>query len=432
MSDLKGKRLLVLGGSRISSEIVRKAKELGIYTMVTDWYQVENSPAKQISDKHFMTSTSDIDAMVQLIKDEKIDGITTGYTDSVLPYYAEICEEAGIPAYGTKRQFEVLTNKSEYKKLCREFNVPVVEEYDINEADLKTDKIASLTYPVLVKPSDNSGGRGVFICNSETELIEGYHRALEYSPSKNILVERFMEGKEVTVFYTLIDGEVYLTGIGNRHIKDNQDGTIALPVAYTFPSIYIEKYRQETEPNVRKMFESLGMQNGMVFMQCLVENDECFVYDIGYRLTGTLEYKLLNDIQGYDPLEMQIRHALTGKMTNENIEKKINPVWEKYACNVSFLIKPGVIETIQGMDEIKEIPGVIDAVLARVEGEEIPEVAKGTLRQIVMRVFATASDQKTLESILDKVYATLQVTSINGEDMLLEGFNTEDLKGELL
>src|SRR5699024_7518339 len=171
--------------------------------------------------------------------------------------------------------------------------------------------------------SDLSGGRGVYICRNEQELIEGYKRALNFSPSKNILVERFIEGKEVTVFYTLDDGDVYLTGMGNRHIKNNQENVIALPVAYTFPSRYIEKYRKEVEPNVKKMFQSLGMKNGMVFMQCLIENDECLVYDIGYRLTGTLEYKLIDEIQDYNPLEMMIRFALTGNMTTVKLEEKI-------------------------------------------------------------------------------------------------------------
>src|SRR5690606_19627066 len=112
------------GGSRISCEIVKMAQDMGIYTMVTDWYEIEKSPAKQIADKSFMTSTSDIDAMVKLIKEEKIDGVFTGFTDSVLPYYAEICEKVGLPCYGNKEQFEILTNKNAYKKLCRDFGVP--------------------------------------------------------------------------------------------------------------------------------------------------------------------------------------------------------------------------------------------------------------------------------------------------------------------
>src|SRR5699024_8764544 len=105
LQKINGKRLLILGGSRISCEIVKKAKELGIYTIVTDWYPVEKSPAKQIADEYSMTSTTDIEAMERLVREKRIDGITTGFTDSVLPYYAQICERVNLPCYGTEKQF---------------------------------------------------------------------------------------------------------------------------------------------------------------------------------------------------------------------------------------------------------------------------------------------------------------------------------------
>lgn len=432
MSDLTGKRLLVLGGSRISCEIVRKAQDLGVYTMVTDWYNEEKSPAKKIADKAFMTSTADIDAMVKLIKDEKVDGILTGFTDSTLPHYAQICEAAGLPCYGTKEQVEILTNKRIYKKICREFGVPVVEEYNIKENDLDTEVVNNVKYPLLVKPADNSGGRGISICHNKEELFHGYNKALSFSESKEIIVERYINGKEVTVFYTLQDGEVYLTALGNRHIKHNQDNVIALPVAYTFPSIHLKNYQKNIEPRVKKMFQSLGMKNGMVFMQCLIEDNECIVYDIGYRLTGSLEYKLLEAVCDYNPLEMLIRFAVTSQMAESPVGERVNPEFEKYACNVSFLIRPGVIDKIYGMDDIVNLPGVIDAVLARTEGEEILEMDKGTLKQIIMRVFATASSKEELGETLNKIYSSLKVLSTDGENMLLEGFDTKDLRGALI
>lgn len=432
MSNLKGKRLLILGGSRISCEIVRKAQEMGIYTMVTDWYPIEKSPAKQIADKAFMTSTSDISAMVNLIKREEVDGVITGFTDSVLPYYAQMCEKAGLPCYGTEEQFNILTNKRKYKDLCRKFDVPVVDEYKVYPDDLTDNKLDHIKYPVLVKPADNSGARGVSICQNKTELIEAYKIALDFSDSKEVLVERYIDGKEVTVFYLLQDGKVFLSGMGNRHIKHNQKDVIALPVAYTFPSVYLKDYNKNIAPKVKDMFQSIGMKNGMVFMQCLVENDECIVYDMGYRLTGSLEYKLMSKIGGYDPLEMLIRFALTGQMAEHSLEEIVDPYWDNYACNVSFLSKPGVIKEINGVDSIMKLPGVIDAVLAHREGEEIPNSAKGTLKQIILRVFATARNQEELEKVLNDIYNSLSVNSVEGENMLLEGFDAKESRGEVI
>lgn len=431
MTDLKGKRLLVLGGSRISCEIVKKAQEMGIYVMVTDWYPIEKSPAKQIADKAFMVSTADVDAVVKLIKDERVDGVFTGFTDSTLPYYARICEKAGMPCYGTEEQFQIFINKRKFKSLCKKYGVPTVEDYVIN-GSIENFDFDNVKYPVLVKPADNSGARGITICKNKEELIQAYNKAISFSESKEVLVEQYIDGKEVTVFWIFQDGDIYLTGMGNRHVKHKQGDLIPLPVAYTFPSIHLKKYQKEIEPRVKDMLQSLGVKNGMMFMQCLVDNDECIVYDIGYRLTGSLEYKLLEAVCGYNPLEMMIRFALTGKMADYSLKEKVTPYWDKYACNVTFLANPGIIGEIKGVDEIKKIPGVIDAVLAHVEGEEIPESARGTLKQIILRAFGIASSIEELKKLMNKIYSSLEVRSISGENMLLEGLDTTEIGGMLV
>lgn len=431
MSSLNKKRLLVLGGSRISCEIVKKAKEMDIYVIVTDWYPMEKSPAKQIADKSFMISTSDVDAVVRLIKEENIDGVITGFTDSVLIYYAQICEKAGLPCYGTEEQFELFTNKRKYKSLCKQYGIPTVEEY-IFDNIFHEKNFEEIKYPVIVKPVDNSGARGITICSDKEELITAYLKAIEFSQCKEVLIERYIEGKEVTVFWLFVDGDIYLTAMGNRHIKHNQEGVIALPVAYSFSSLYLEKYQNEVEPRVKNMLRSIGIKNGMMFMQCLVEDGCCIVYDIGFRLSGSLEYKLLKEVCGYDPLEMMIRHAITGQMANFPLKEKVNPYWNRYACNVSFLIMPGVINKIFGIKEILEIPNVFDAVLSYTEKEKIPETAKGTLAQIILRVLATAGSQEELEDVFNMIYYNLKVISSEGEDMLLDGFDTADLRGTLI
>src|SRR5699024_3182370 len=234
-----------------------------------------------------------------------------------------------------------------------------------------------------------------------------------------IIIERFIQGEEATVFYLLNNGKIHLTGIGNRHIKDTQGNVIALPVAYTFPSKKISYYKKYIDQLVKEMFHSLGMKNGMVFMQCMIENEQWYIYDIGYRLTGTLEYKLLNELQNYNPLEMMIHFALTGRMTNDRIENKVNPLWNKYACNISLLSKPGKIGTINGIEKVKEIPGVIDVVLAHVEGELLPEKSKGTLSQITVRVFATAENKDILGRIFNKVNTAIEIISDTGENLRL-------------
>lgn len=423
---LKEKKLLVMGGSVLSCEIVKKAQAMGIYVVVTDWYSENKSPAKKIADKSFMISTANVSQVCNLIEEENIDGVITGFTDSTLQYYQQVCEKLKLPCYITEDQINITTNKRKFKNMCNQFSIPIVEEYYIKDI-YSGDYLHNIVYPVIVKPVDNSGARGIAICRNKKELIIGYENALKFSESKSVIIERYMECKEATIFYLFNNGEVYLTGIGDRHIKHNQDGVIPLPVAYTFPSLYIEGYLNEINQKVKKMFNSLGMKNGMVFIQSFVEDGKFIFYEMGYRLTGSLEYKIMERIIGVNHLQAMIEFSLTGKTKVTRDYKNITPKYKKFGANISFLVKPGAIGRIEGIDILKKLPGVIDAFPSYVEGDIIPESAKGTLQQIVLRVFCISDTIKELKNTMDLVHANVKVTSSQGENMLLKKFDTEEL-----
>lgn len=429
--ELKGKRLLILGGSRISCEIVEHAKALGIVTAVTDYYPLEKSPAKQMADEAYYEDTSNVDRMAEFIKEKKFDGVLTGFTDSVLPYYAEMCEKAGLPAYGTKVQFETFIDKQKYKKLMREFDVPTMPEYriDLNDFDSTTDDII---YPVIVKPSESSGARGITVCHSKAELKTAVDLASNTSEDKEVIVERYIDEAEATVFWLFVEGQYYLMMIGNRHVKHNQEGVIPLPAGYTYPSIVQPRFLAETAPKMEKMFRSIGIKNGMMFMQCKVVDGECWVYDIGYRLTGSLEYINLKEMCGYDPMDMLIHFALTGNMGEPEIAKKADPYfWGKYTYNVSLLCRPGKIAKIIGLDEIEKLPGVIKVVVAHPEGDEITQKMKGLLSQITVRILGWADDIESMKNEMLEIQRLAHIISDTGEEMILPGMEESDYVGTI-
>lgn len=434
MSDLTGKRLLILGGTQIQCEVIRMAKKMGVTTVVTDYNKPENSPGKLICDEHYMVSCTDVEAVVELIKEKNIDGVLVGFNDMLLPYYADICEKAGLPCYGTREQFEIYTNKDKYKALCREYNVPTVKEYqiDLNNID---ESIASIEYPVLVKPSDSSGSRGITRCDNVEELKEAVSVARKFSKTDVVLVEQYLKGREVTVFWIFQDGNYYLSAIANRHVKHNQEGVIPLPVGYTFPASITGEYQKNIENNAKEMFRSTSIKNGMMFMQCKIEEDTCVVYDIGFRLTGSLEYKIIKKVCGYDPLEMMIHFAITGRMSDNSIEDKATPNFDKlgkYAFNVSILSKPGKIAEITGCEEVLALPQVEDVVLAHKPGEEITENMKGLLTQITIRVLGTTDTLEELSSTMFKIYDMLKIISDNGENLVLPGLEICDVEGTII
>lgn len=420
--DLYGKRLLILGGMRFSCEIVKTARAMGIYTLVADYNKVEDSPAKQIADEAVDLSVIDVEAVVSYIKSHNIDGVFVGFNDMLLPYYAEICEKAGLPCYGSKKQFDILIAKDQYKALCRQFGVPTIQEYDINDEDIK--------YPVLVKPVDNSGSRGITICHNRQELDGAVEIGKKASKTGKVLIERYMDGREVTVFWTFQDGKYYLSALGNRHVKHNQGkDVIPLPVGYTFPSVFLPKYQTEVEENCKKMFSHVGIKDGMMFMQCKVEDGTCYVYDLGFRPTGSLEYKILKRVCGYDPLEMMIIHSLTGKMGIEDIAEKVNPRFEAPAFNVSCLCAPGTIKEIKGVETVKAFPEVEDVITGYVPGDTITEQMRGLLAQISVRVLGSVSEVDELLPTMQKIENTIHLIGLKGEELLLPGIEHNDIEG---
>jgi hypothetical protein len=170
----------------------------------------------------------------------------------------------------------------------------------------------------------------------------------------------------------------------------------------------------------------------MMFMQCKVVNGTCFVYDIGYRLTGSLEYINLNALCGYNPLDMMIYFALTGKMGQPGISKRIDPyLGGKYAYNVSLLCKPGRIKEIKGLESIKKLPGVLDVVVAHPVGDVITEAMKGRLAQITVRILGKADTIAQMKDEMLEVQNLASVVSDTGEEMILSGLEESDYVGTI-
>ena len=429
--DLKGKRLLILGGSRISCEIIRHARAMGITTGVVDWYPLEKSPAKQMADEAYYVSTTDIDAMAALVREKRFDGVFTGFTDSVLPYYAEICQRVGMPAYGTREQFELFIDKEKYKALMRKFDVPTIPEYSI-DPDRFDETTKDIVWPVIVKPADSSGSRGITVCENREELKKAIDFAVETSKAKEILVEQYIDNAEATIFWLFVDGQYYMMLLGNRHVKHNQEGELPLPAGYTYPAAVQPRFLAEVAPKMETMFRSVGIRDGMMFMQCKIVDGTCLVYDIGYRLTGSLEYINLKGMCGFDPLDMMITHALTGSMGVPDIADRVDPyLGGKYSYNVSLLCKPGKIAKITGLDEIRALPGVFDVVVAHPVGDTITEAMKGRLAQITVRILGRADDIPSMKAEMLEIQRLGHVISETGEEMILPGMEESDFVGTI-
>lgn len=427
MLKLNGKRLLISGGPALACDIVNKARELGVYTIVTDWY--EDSPAKKIADESYMVSTADIDEMVKLAKDKKVDGVFTSFIDSNLQNVRKICERLNFPFYATEEQLEITMDKYKFKQLCREHGVPVVKEFYINE-EFNNEDLKNIEFPVILKPVDNSGSRGIVICKDEEELKKGYYKSLSFSKKKLLLIEKYMDFSKpgVNIEYVICDGEVILSAVGDLYVyKDGNPSLAPLTAAVFYPSKRLDEYIKNLDEKVRNMFKSIGLKNGVLYIQSFYDEDGFHFYEMGYRLGGGQSYNIISKINEVNHLEMLINHSLTGVMCDKNTKNKINPKFSKVGLGLFLLINPGKINKIINLEKIKNLPEVVNVMLAYHEGDEILDSAVGTTQQVFGRIHLVADDIDSLVKAVQIIQNTLVVEDSNAKNMLIKNFYPEVL-----
>jgi len=162
-------------------------------------------------------------------------------------------------------------------------------------------------------------------------------------------------------------------------------------------------------------------------MQIFIRDDEFVVYEMGYRITGSLEYKIIEAINGVNPMEAMVNYALTGKMSDEQLSKKLNPNHTMFGANVTLLANPGTIATIEGVEEVASHPQVLDVITSYSVGDTVAPTALGTLQQVVARAFMVAENKQELADLIAFVQNTIKVKNKQGESLLIEGFDISEL-----
>ena len=179
--NVQGKRLLILGGTSASYDLVRNAREMGIYTIVTD--PNETGVSKEIADETAFVSTADIKGLVALAKERNVDGIFCGPSEFNLRNVIRACAEANLPCYTTMDVWDKCANKDEFKSYCREYGVDCTPEYDITR-ETSREELEQIPYPIILKPVDGCSSAGITVCNNADEVPAALEKA--YAAVKEI------------------------------------------------------------------------------------------------------------------------------------------------------------------------------------------------------------------------------------------------------
>jgi len=414
------KKILILGANPETAGLVRKANEMGLFTIVTDYDP--DAYAKQFASKPCNVDATDVDGLTALAKEEKVDGIVLGVAEALMPAYAKLCNALNLPCYGSLDLFSLLVDKAKFKQVCREYGVPVVDEFSINDYSSEKE-LRGIRLPVVVKPVDSCSSKGISVCKTFSELKQGIDKALEFSKSKKLIIEKYMTGEEVVIYYVIQDGDASLVAMCDRYTNKEQKGVAQLPTAYVYPSKHLAKYRIEVDDKVIKMLKGIGMRNGVLFIQSFIDDDGGVrFYEPGYRLNGAQEHYLVNATTGIDGRELLINFSLTGKVSNQRIAEMADPTFKgKYGCKLSPLVRLGKISKLVGLHEISEMPGVLSVNPNYREGDTV--TGYGTLKQIACRFFLLANSNEDLKQRIQRVYEKFDVLDEEGHSMLLSEFD---------
>lgn len=408
------KKVLILGANPETVSLIKKAKENGLYTIVTD-----NNPkayAKKFADQAENIDATDVENLVALAKKENVSGILVGVAEALLPAYCQVCERLGMPCYSTADKFEIMVRKDYFKEKCREYNVPTVREYS-------SERLDDIVYPVIVKPVDSCSSKGIKVCHNRAELDAAIEYALSFSKSARYLIEEYMTGDEVISYYVMQDGNPIFVGMCDRYTYKAKEELVQLPTSYIFPSRHIESYMKSANEPVKNMIKGLGLNNGSIFFQCFVDGDGIVrTYEPGYRLNGAQEHLIVSEVSGVDAKEVYINMALKGRASDKDLEALSNPNPRQISCKLSPLVKIGTIKTLGGLEEINALTDVVSVNPSYEEGDEV--TGEGTLKQIVCRFFIVSNTKQELIATIKKIQELLVVLDENGENMLIGEFDT--------
>lgn len=421
---LLNKKLLILGGTSASLDVVRIAKDMGVYTIVTD--DRPSGVSKNEADEAYMISTTDMDGLLELIRKNSIDGVFCGPSEFNIFNTMKLCNLARLPFYFTLDQWEACQNKASFKALCKKFGVPCVPDYSI-EGDIDTADLAHLKYPVIVKPVDSSGSRGITVCTSADEVRRACAYALSFSKSNSVIIEKYIqnEGDGLSVWYIASNGEAHLSLTGDKYVIDPVNNTALTSAATLYPSKYTEEYIDTIDANVKEMVMSIGLVDGVFFLQALIEEGNIYFHEMGLRLSGGLIYKITEPTTGVNDVKMMIRYALGGQMCTPAERAKISPYLKgKYGGSLCFPLKAGIISEIDGLEEVKDMGEVSDFIQYHQLGDEIEEDKVGTMSQHFGRIKIIAESKEAVASAMEKVQDILKVKDQNGKNMIYMRFDT--------
>ena len=347
-------KLLMLGTSLQSREIVEYAKSQGMYTIVTDYLPPEESRAKLVSDAYWMVNTGDLDTLETKCREEGVTAVMCGVSEFNLEMTMALCKRLGLPSYCTPEAWHYSRDKADFKKLCREVGAPVAEDYFLSDA-LTDEELDRVSFPVVVKPVDLSCNRGISYCYDKQQLREAVRYARSLSKNPKIVVERMLHGKEWYTYYALADGEIRQICLNAMESEPGQ-----LKNLYSLTTDVtgnVERVMAEINPQIEAVLRRVGCREGIAWVQLMLDEDDHFyIIEMGYRLPGDVPDAAYPVLCSFDPIRWLTDYARGIRHSAEELPPAQEHTYKPCTCGYSLWTnKSGVIREMKGLLRLSRV-----------------------------------------------------------------------------
>lgn len=307
------KKVLVLNGSFCESPIIQKAKEMGMYVITTG-----NAPdlvGHQYADEYIPADYSDKEKVLQIVRDNDIEGVISCANDFGVLTAAYVAEQMGWPGHDKYETAKLLHHKNLFKQYVYEHNIPAPHSYCPADKEDALNYIKEIEYPIIVKANDLTGGKGIRRANTYEEAVEAVNYSYEKSRDKHIVIEPFIIGSQHTYDSFVINKKVACATSCNCYSPINP----YLIQSEVLPADYIEDLEPQLKAIVENMAEDLDLVDGILALQYIVRDGKPYIIEMMRRSFGNQFLTLLDKITGFPWEEAYIKAALGEGLDNLNI-----------------------------------------------------------------------------------------------------------------
>jgi biotin carboxylase len=392
------KRLLVLGAGPAQLGLLRAARERGLFVIALD--RDPAAPGFEFADRRAVVSSEDEPAIGMLAAAEELDGVIAPGIDWPVAIAARVAARLGLSHPLSPETAAVAVSKLRQRERLAEHGVPQPEWRVVTEAP------DDLPVPVVVKPPDRQGQKGLTLVRDREHLQEAVERAVEASRTNVALVEELIEGPEVTVNAFSTGGDFHPLTVNDR-ITATDEAAFGVALAHAWPSEHDVEGAVEV---ARAAATALGIENGPTYTQVVLGPDGPSVMELAARVGGGHDAELCLAAVGVDLNGLALAAAL-----GEPLEVP-NPQPEGGAC-VRFLVAPaGRLERFDGMDEALAQEGIVDARVYRRPGWTFTPLRRGADRAGF--VLATGSSRDDALSKADRAAELIRFETADAEALV--------------